>query len=107
MGVVRTKLKNDYNSQKKSKHQSITEPSQVNTEENFNEQSTDYPPDVTNSQSRQKKHRTTKEEAEILSALKVYKDKLPDDAIASVCEHLSEVWTKKKVRDWWNYHKDK
>jgi len=52
VGVVRTKLK-DYNSQKKSKH---TELLQVNTDENFNEQSTDYPPDIANSQSRQKKH---------------------------------------------------
>ena len=34
---------------------------------------------------------------EILFALKVYKDKLPDDAIASVCENLSEIWSKKKV----------
>jgi|SRR6266496_1311459 len=103
VGVVRTKLK-DYNSQKKSKH---TELLQVNTDENFNEQSTDYPPDIANSQSRQKKHRTTKEEAEILFALKVYKDNLLDNAISSVYEHLSEVWIKKKVRDWWNYHKDK
>ncbi|GES89919.1 hypothetical protein GLOIN_2v1482460 [Rhizophagus clarus] len=64
-------------------------------------------PDTTKPQSKQKKHRTTKEEMEILSVLKVYKDKLPDDAIASVCEQLSEIWTKKKIKDWWNYHKDK
>ena len=43
----------------------------------------------------------------ILFTLKVYKDKLPIDAISSVCEQLSEIWTIKKVRDWWNYHKDK
>ena len=104
------KLK-DYNSQKKSRceaektNQPIVESqlAQKNIEENSNDQSTDYLPP----QPRQKKHRTTKEETEILSELKVYKDKLPDDAIASVCEHLSEVWTKKKVREWWNYHKDK
>jgi len=35
----------------------------------------------------------------ILSVLKQYKDKLSDDAIALVCERLSDVWTKKKVRD--------
>jgi hypothetical protein len=29
----------------------------------------------------------------ILSSLKIYKDKLPDDAITSVREQLSEVWT--------------
>jgi hypothetical protein len=53
------------------------------------------------------KHRTTKDEMEILSTLKIYKDKLPADAIASIREQLSEVWTIKKVREWWNYHKDK
>ncbi|RGB28323.1 hypothetical protein C1646_767972 [Rhizophagus diaphanus] len=63
--------------------------------------------DTTKPQPKQKKHRTTEAETEILSALKVYKDKLPDDAIASVCELLSGIWTKKKVREWWNYHKDK
>ena len=73
----------------------------------MNEQSTDYLPDTNKLQPKQKKHRTTKEEMEILSALKVYKDKLPDDAIASVCENLSKIWSKKKVREWWNYHKDK
>ncbi|CAB4402071.1 unnamed protein product [Rhizophagus irregularis] len=77
---------------------------QRDTDEILNE---DHLPDTTNPQLKQKKHRTTKEEMEILSALKVYKDKLPDDAISSVCEHLSEIWTKKKVREWWNYHKDK
>ncbi|RHZ88406.1 hypothetical protein Glove_23g147 [Diversispora epigaea] len=29
------------------------------------------------------------------------------NVIASVRKQLSEVWTIKKVRDWWNYHKDK
>ncbi|CAB4488764.1 unnamed protein product [Rhizophagus irregularis] len=81
--------------------------SQKNTEENLNEQSTDYLSDAVKPQPKQKKHQTTNEEMKILSVLKVYKDKLPDDAIASVCNQLSEVWTKKKVRDWWNYHKDK
>ncbi|RGB32054.1 hypothetical protein C1646_763336 [Rhizophagus diaphanus] len=58
------------------------------TDEILNE---DHLPDTTNLQLKQKKHRTTKEEMEILSALKVYKDKLPDDAISSVCEYLSEI----------------
>ena len=103
MEVVRMKLK-DYNSQKKSRREAEkTNQPIVESQENSNDQSTDHLPP----QPRQKKHRTTKEETEILSELKVYKDKLPDDAIVSVCEHLSEVWTKKKVREWWNYHKDK
>lgn len=107
--MVRTKIK-DYNNQKKLKKQSIPDPSQSsqkNTDENLNEQSTDHLSDAAKPQPKQKKHRTTDEEMKILSVLKVYKDKLPDDAIASVCNQLSEVWTKKKVRDWWNYHKDK
>ena len=53
------------------------------------------------------RHRTTEDETVILCALKIYKNHLPDDAIASVREKLSEVWTVKKVREWWNYHKDK
>ncbi|GES96424.1 hypothetical protein GLOIN_2v1482460 [Rhizophagus clarus] len=106
VGVVRTKVK-DYNNQKKSRNQPVTMPTQPSQDEILNEQSTDNLPDTTKPQSKQKKHRTTKEEMEILSVLKVYKDKLPDDAIASVCEQLSEIWTKKKIKDWWNYHKDK
>uniref|UniRef100_U9UIB1 Uncharacterized protein n=1 Tax=Rhizophagus irregularis (strain DAOM 181602 / DAOM 197198 / MUCL 43194) TaxID=747089 RepID=U9UIB1_RHIID len=96
VGVVRTKVK-DYNNQKKSINQSVTmslQSQQRDTDEILNE---DYLPDTTNPQLKQKKHRTTKEKMEILSALKVYKDKLPDDAISSVCEHLSEIWTKKKL----------
>lgn len=98
VGVPRTKVK-DYNSdnKKKSRQQTITESSQSTS---------DYLPDTTKPPL-QKKHRTTEEETKILSVLKVYKDKLPDDTIASVCEQLSEIWTKKKVREWWNYHKDK
>jgi hypothetical protein len=110
VGVVKTKVK-DYNNQKKPGNQPVTKSSQSSQKDPGeilnNEQSTDNLPDTIKSQSRQKKHRTTKEEMEILSALKVYKDKLPDDAIASVCEQLLEVWTKKKVREWWSYHKDK
>ena len=53
------------------------------------------------------RHRTTEDETAILIALKIYKNYLPEDAIASVREKLSEVWTAKKVREWWNYHKDK
>ena len=94
VGVIRTKVK-DYSSQKKSKNQPIVDSLQL--------PSTDSP-DTTKPQTR---HRTTKEEMEILSELKVYKDKLPDDAIASVRERLPDIWSKKKVREWWNYHKDK
>ncbi|CAG8714057.1 8661_t:CDS:1, partial [Funneliformis caledonium] len=64
---------------------------QKNTVEKMNEQSTDYLPNTNKLQPKQKKYRTTKKEIEILSALKVYKDKLPDDAIASVYENLSEI----------------
>ncbi|CAG8692138.1 9756_t:CDS:1, partial [Funneliformis caledonium] len=45
------------------------------------------------------KRRTTKNETAILYALKVYKNNLSDDAVASVCERLSEVWIVKKVRE--------
>ncbi|RHZ69686.1 hypothetical protein Glove_280g13 [Diversispora epigaea] len=44
------------------------------------------------------KHRTTKDETAILCALKIYKNYLPDDAIVSAHEELSEVWTVKKHR---------
>ncbi|GES78499.1 hypothetical protein GLOIN_2v1482460 [Rhizophagus clarus] len=53
------------------------------------------------------RHRTTEDETAILCALKIYKNYLPEDAIGSVREKLSEVWTVKKVREWWNYHKNK
>jgi len=46
---------------------------------------------------RDNKHQTTKDEMAILSSLKTYKDKLPDNAITSVREQLSEIWTIKKV----------
>ncbi len=48
VGIIRTKVK-DYNVQKKSNHQYITEFSQLaqkNTVEKMNEQSTDYLPDT-------------------------------------------------------------
>jgi hypothetical protein len=51
-------------------------------------------------------HQTTEDEIAILSTLKVYKNKVPENAISSVCEQLSEVWTIKKVQDRWNYHKN-
>src|SRR6266498_1866281 len=69
-GVIRTKVK-DYNVQKKSNHQYITESlqsAQKNTIEKINEQSTDYLPDINKLQPKQKKHQTTKEEMEILFA---------------------------------------
>ncbi|RHZ70952.1 hypothetical protein Glove_264g46 [Diversispora epigaea] len=53
------------------------------------------------------KHKTTKDEITILSVLKIHKNNLPNEAITSVREKLSEVWTIKKVRAWWNNHKDK
>ncbi|PKK62087.1 hypothetical protein RhiirC2_790886 [Rhizophagus irregularis] len=86
VGVIRTKVKN-YNSKNKSR-QTIAGSSQTTSN------------DTTKPQSKQKKYRTTEAEMEILFALKVYKDKLPDDAITSVCELLSGIWTKKKVREW-------
>ncbi|RIA95840.1 hypothetical protein C1645_816136 [Glomus cerebriforme] len=58
MGVVRIKVK-DYNNQKKLKYQSITDSSQSlqkNTNENLNEQSTDYLSDTVKPQPKQKKH---------------------------------------------------
>ena len=72
----------------------------------------DYSPDSIEPQLKRRKttdnrHRTTEGEMAILSALKTYKDKLPDSAIASVREQLLEIWTIKKVREWWKYHKDK
>ncbi|GBB94756.1 hypothetical protein RclHR1_02410002 [Rhizophagus clarus] len=53
------------------------------------------------------RHHTTKDETDIFTVLKVYKDKLLDDTIANICEYLSNVWTIKKVRKWWYNHKDK
>jgi len=119
-GVVRTKLK-DYNQKKKRRipNQPLintTEPAQDVMVEGSNKRPLDLnepcSSDTTESQSKKRKvmgnrHRTTKDEIEILSVLKVYKDKLPDSAIADVREHLSDVWTVKKVREWWYYHKDK
>ena len=70
------------------------------------------PSDTTEPQFKKRKmtgnrHHTTKDEMEILSVLKVFKNKLPDNAIADVRGHLSDVWTVKKIREWWYYHKDK
>jgi len=110
IGVVRTKVK-DYDNKKKQRHEVrtrvIPEPAQP-VLENSNEN----PTITTELQSKRRKttgtkRRTTEDETAILCALKVYKNSLPEDAIASVREKLSEVWTVKKVREWWNYHKDK
>ncbi|RHZ80558.1 hypothetical protein Glove_134g158 [Diversispora epigaea] len=119
VGVVRMKLK-DYNDQKKTKrkrtvNQPSTNPIESEQAENsnqvqpVNEPLIEYLPEP---QSKRRKvagtkYRTTEDEMAILSILKVYKDKLPVNVIASVRKQLSEVWTIKKVRDWWNYHKDK
>ncbi|RGB33560.1 hypothetical protein C1646_761550 [Rhizophagus diaphanus] len=71
-----------------------------------------YSPDTTKPQFKKRRttgsrHYTTKDETDILFILKVYKDKLPDNTIGSICEQLSDVWTIKRVREWWYYHKDK
>lgn len=99
VGVVRTKPK-DYNKKRTEKRtRTVTE---IQNE---------IPHTIEPQPKRRKmigtKRRTTEEETAILCALKIYKGNLPDDAIASVREDLSEVWTIKKVREWWNYHKDK
>ncbi|RHZ58203.1 hypothetical protein Glove_375g84 [Diversispora epigaea] len=104
VGVVRMKLK-DYNDQKKTKrkrteNQPPTNPIESEQAENSN-QVQEY---LTEPQLKRKK---VIDEMAILSILKVYKDKLSVNAITSVREQLSEVWTIKKVRDWWNYHKNK
>jgi hypothetical protein len=99
IGVVRTKPK-DYNKKGAGKRTRTVA-------ENSNE----IPPTIEPQPKRRKttgiKRKTTGDETAILSALKMYKNNLPDDAIASVRENLAEVWTVKKVREWWNYHKDK
>ena len=82
--------------------------------EGFNKRRLDlnepYSSDTTKPPSKKRKtmgrHHTSKDELEVLSILKVHKDKLSDDVIANVCEHLSDVWTIKKVQEWWYYHKD-
>jgi len=91
---------------KKRLRNEVTKPIQL-AAENPNEA-----PPITEPPSKRRKttgtrHRTTESETAILCALKEYKNSLPDDAIASVREKLSEVWTIKKVREWWNYHKNK
>ena len=107
--VVRMKFK-DYNDQKKRKRE-VEKRIKITTEaENFNqvqpvgEPIMDYSPDSIEPQLKRRKttgnrYRTTEGEMAILSALKTYKDKLPDSAIASVREQLSEIWTIKKVRE--------
>ncbi|GBC10068.1 hypothetical protein RclHR1_09310003 [Rhizophagus clarus] len=123
-GVVRTKIK-DYN-QKKSREKKTraenqnlanpTEPTQIVIAESSNKKQFDLndpcSPETTEPRLKKRKttgsrHHTIKDEMDILTVLKVYKDKLPDDAIANVREHLSNVWTIKKVREWWYNHKDK
>ena len=94
-------------------NQHHTEPAQIVIAEGSNKRQLDLcSHDTTEPQFKKRKttgskHHTTKDETDILSSLKVYKDKLPDDAISSIREHLSDVWTIKKVREWWYYHKDK
>ncbi|GBC09194.1 hypothetical protein RclHR1_08680011 [Rhizophagus clarus] len=122
--VVGTKIK-DYN-QKKSREKKTraenknlanpTEPTQIVIAESSNKRQFDLndpcSPETTKPRLKKRKttgsrHHTTKDEMDIFIVLKVYKDKLPDDAIANVHKHLSNVWTIKKVREWWYNHKDK
>ncbi|GES91107.1 hypothetical protein GLOIN_2v1482460 [Rhizophagus clarus] len=86
VGVVRTKVK-DYNSdnKKKSRHQTITESSQSTQSIQLTQSTSDSQPNTTKSLS-QKRHQTIEKEMKILSVLKVYKDKLLDDTIISVCK---------------------
>ncbi|PKK66459.1 hypothetical protein RhiirC2_784759 [Rhizophagus irregularis] len=110
-GVIRTKKTIIEN-----QHINPTEPVQITIAEGSNKRRFDLnepcPPDTTEPQLKKRRitgsrHHTTKDEMDILSTLKVYKDKLPDNAIASIREQLSDVWTIKKVQEWWYYHKDK
>ncbi|GET01202.1 hypothetical protein GLOIN_2v1482460 [Rhizophagus clarus] len=112
--VIRTKIK-DYN-QKKIREKKIraenynlanpTEPTQIVIAESSNKRQFDLndpcSPETTEPRLKKRKttgsrHHTTKDETDILTILKVYKDKPPDDAIANIYEHLSNVWTIKKV----------
>ncbi|RHZ46541.1 hypothetical protein Glove_615g48 [Diversispora epigaea] len=107
--VVKTKLKDYNNNKKRVKKSTITNPTEsIQTEQNqINELTDTAEPPTKKRKVTSTKHRTTENEITILSTLKSYKNKLPDNAIASVREQLSEVWTIKKVREWWNYHKNK
>ncbi|RIA94114.1 hypothetical protein C1645_818490 [Glomus cerebriforme] len=111
-GIVRTKLK-DYNQKKvREKRTRIMdqppEPAQSVMAESSSKRPLDLnepcPPNIIESQFKKRKttgrHHTTNNKMEILSVLKVHKDKLPDDAIADIREDLSDVWTIKKVREW-------
>ncbi|RHZ81301.1 hypothetical protein Glove_122g92 [Diversispora epigaea] len=107
IGVVRTKLK-DYD-KKRSRNEAEKEITQP-VAENSNEALPTTKPTEPQPKRRKTtgtKHRTTNDEIAILSVLKIHKNNLPNEAIASVCEKLSEVWTIKEVRAWWNNHKDK
>ncbi|GBB97324.1 hypothetical protein RclHR1_29680003 [Rhizophagus clarus] len=114
--VVRTKIK-DYN-QKKSREKKTraenknlanpTEPTQIVIAESSNKRQFNLNdpcfPETTKPRLKKRKttgsrHPTTKDETNILTVLKIYKDKLPDDAIANVCEHLSNVWIIKKCEN--------
>ncbi|GBB93562.1 hypothetical protein RclHR1_21980006 [Rhizophagus clarus] len=99
IGVVRTKPK-DYNKKSVGKRTRVVA-------ENSNEISPTTEPQPKRRKTTGTKRRTTEDETAILCALKMYKDNLPDDAITSVRKNLSEVWTVKKVREWWNYHKNR
>jgi hypothetical protein len=97
VGIVRTKPK-DYNKKRTKKRTRAVVEIQ-------NETPYTIEPQPKRRKMTGTKRRTTKDETAILCALKIYKSNLLDDAIASVRENLSEVWTVKKVREWWNYHK--
>ncbi|GBC09286.1 hypothetical protein RclHR1_08740006 [Rhizophagus clarus] len=107
IGVVRTKVK-DYNSKKKAEKRKIVIPELTQPVlEDLNETPLTIEPQSKRRKTAGARHRTTEDETAILCALKIYKNYLPEDAIGSVREKLSEVWTVKKVREWWNYHKNK
>lgn len=107
IGVVRTKVK-DYNSKKKAEKRKIMIPELTQpVVKDLNETSLTIEPQSKWRKIAGARHRTTENETAILCALKIYKNYLPEDAIGSVREKLSEVWTVKKVREWWNYHKNK
>ena len=107
IGVVRMKVK-DYNNKKKAEKRKIviSEPAQPEIE-NLNEILPTIEPQSKRRKIISTRHRTTEKEIAILCTLKIYKNYLSDDAIASIRKKLSEIWTVKKVREWWNYHKDK
>ncbi|GET01797.1 hypothetical protein GLOIN_2v1482460 [Rhizophagus clarus] len=91
IGVVRTKVK-DYNSKKKAEKRKIVIPELTQPVlEDLNETPLTIEPQSKRRKTAGARHRTTEDETAILCALKIYKNYLPEDAIGSVREKLSEV----------------